>query len=124
MNEKTDSRRIAFWIVMLAVWLVSGCQSQPNAAGSIIVQSAEDAGRLKEQNRQLTAIADSLVSGIDSIENRINSVQNGIESAQADARGAEQDIDRAIRLFIEYKSRVDQFLDEYRKLQEQIKNGH
>ena len=124
MNEKRVSCRIAFWIVMLAVGLVSGCQSQPYAAGSIIVQSAEDTGRLKEQNRQLTGIVDGLVAGIESVESRIDSVQNGIESAQAAARGAEQDIDRAIRLFIEYKSRVDQFLDDYRKLQEKIKNGH
>jgi outer membrane murein-binding lipoprotein Lpp len=101
----------------------AGCRSQPNVAGSIIIQSSENFGRLKEQNRQLTELADDLVTGIESIENRMNNIQSGIESAQSDAFGAEQDIDRAIQFFIEYKSRVDRFLDNYRNLQSQVKNG-
>jgi len=111
-------------LIMLICGLGAGCRSQPNVAGSIIIQSAEDIGRLKEQNRQFTDLADSLVAGIESIENRVGNIQNGIESAQADAVGAEQDINRAIQLFIEYKSRVDQFLADYRKLQDQISNNH
>ncbi len=101
----------------------AGCRSQPNVAGSDILQSAENIGRLQEQNRQITSIVDEFAAGIDSIENRISNIERGIESAQEDAHGAGLDIDRAIQLFIEYKSRVDKFFDDYRNLQEQIKNS-
>jgi outer membrane murein-binding lipoprotein Lpp len=123
MNEKAVFYSVIAVAVLLATWMVSGCRSQPNAAGANILQSAEDTGRFKEQNRQLAEIVNDLVSGIESIESRIDRVQDGIESAQADARGAEQDIDRAIQLFTAYKSRIDQFLDDYRKLQEQAQNS-
>jgi hypothetical protein len=124
MNEK-----IIFYCFITGVFLffccvAAGCRSQPNVAGSTVIQSSENIGRLKEQNIQLAAIADDLVKGVESIEIKISNAQNGIESAQTDAGGAEQDIDTAIRLFTEYKQRVDKFIIDYRKLQDQIKNSH
>jgi replication-associated recombination protein RarA len=123
VNEKIDFRYLIAGLILLICGMVAGCRSQPTIAGSIVIQSAEDLGRLKEQNRQLAAIADDFVSGIESIEGRISNAQSGIESAQADARGAEQDIDAAIRLFIEYKRRVDQFIADYRELQDPVENS-
>jgi t-SNARE complex subunit (syntaxin) len=124
MNEKVFFRNFVVWLVLLICGMVSGCRTQPTITGSTVIQSAENIGKLKEQNRQLTELTDNLITGIESIENRIGNIESGIESAQTDAFGAEQYIDRAIRLFIEYKSRVDQFLNDYRNLQEQIKNSH
>jgi chromosome segregation ATPase len=120
VNEKINFHFIIIaGLVLFVCGMATGCRSQPDASGSTIIQSAEDLGGLKEQNRQLAAIADDFVRGIESIEDRISNAQSGIESAQANARGAEQDIDRAIKFFIEYKSRVDKFLKEYRQLQKQ-----
>jgi t-SNARE complex subunit (syntaxin) len=124
VNEKNIFYYFVIGLILFACSMATGCRSQPNVAGSTILQSAEDIGRLKEQNRQLTELTDDLITGIESIESRIDNIQNGIESAQSDAFGAEQDIDRAIELFIEYKSRIDKFLDDYRSLQNQIKNSH
>jgi chromosome segregation ATPase len=127
VNEKTIFRCLIcliIWTILFIPGVLTGCQSQPASAGPAIIQSAEDIGRLKDQNRQLTELADDLVTGIESIENRIGNIQSGIESAQSDALGAEQDINRAIQLFTEYKSRVDQFLADYRKLQNQTEYSY
>jgi peptidoglycan hydrolase CwlO-like protein len=124
MNGKKLWCIITFGVILLVCGMAAGCRSQPDIAGSSVFQSVENLGRLEEQNRQFAAITDDLVRGIKSIEDRIDNAQNGIESAQTDARGAEQDIDTAIRLFIEYKRRVDQFIADYRKLQDQIKNSY
>jgi hypothetical protein len=127
VNEKNIRHWIVTGIILFVCCMAAGCRSQPNAtkcqsqsdvAESTVIQSAENLGRLQEQNRQLAAITDDFVRGIESVEDRINIIQDGIESAQADARGTEQDIDRAIQLFIEYQSRVDKFLEDYRRLQE------
>jgi septal ring factor EnvC (AmiA/AmiB activator) len=123
VNEKNIFYHLIIGFGLLVCGISAGCRSQPNVAGSTIIQSAEDLGRLKEQNRQFTELADGLITGIESIEDRINNIQSGIKSAQSDALGAEQDIDRAIQLFIEYKSRVDRFLDDYRKLQNKTEIG-
>jgi outer membrane murein-binding lipoprotein Lpp len=124
VNEKIAFRSLITGLILVICGMVAGCRSQQDVTGSVIIQSPEDLGRLKEQNRQLATIADDFVRGIESIENRISNAQNGIKSAQTDARGAEQDIDRAIQLFIEYKSRVDQFLEDYRQLQIQTGTGN
>jgi chromosome segregation ATPase len=125
VNEKIICRGfIVGLLLFICCWMVTGCRSQPNIVRPTIVKSAEDIGRLKEQNRQLTNLTGNLITGIESIENRIGNIQNGIESAQSDAVGAEQDIDRAIRIFTEYKQRVDQFITDYRKLQGSIENSH
>jgi peptidoglycan hydrolase CwlO-like protein len=124
VNEKITFRCLIAGLILVIFGMATGCRSSPDVAGSTIIQSAEDLGRLKEQNRQLAAIADDFVSGIESIEGRISNAQSGIESAQANARGAEQDIDTAIELFIEYKRRVDQFITDYRDLQDPVENNN
>jgi chromosome segregation ATPase len=124
VNEKNIIYCLAFVFILLFCGIFAGCQSQPNVPGPAIIQSAASIGKLQEQNRQLTELTNNLVAGIESIENRISNIQSGIESAQTNAVGAEQDIDRAIKLFIEYKSRVDQFLNDYRKLQNQIEHSN
>jgi chromosome segregation ATPase len=124
VNEKNIFRSFIVGLFLFICGMATGCRSAANVVGPTIVQSAEDLGRFKEQNRQLTDLTDNLITGIKSIENRIGNIQNGIESAQSDAVGAEQDIDQAIHLFTEYKRRVDQFIADYRELQSQIETSH
>jgi predicted nucleic acid-binding Zn-ribbon protein len=127
VNEKIIFHCLIVGFALCICGMATGCRSQPNitdVSEPTIIQFTENLGRIQEQNYQFAAIADNLLTGIESIEDRISNTQNGIESAQTDARGAEQDIDAAIQLFIEYKQRVDQFISDYRKLQNQIKDSN
>ena len=100
----------------------TGCRTQPDVPGSAIIQHSEELGRLKEQNYQLSEIADRLVTGIQSIEDRVGSIESGLESSRSDSIEAGEYLERAISLFIEYKRRFDEFLEDYRNFKNQIKD--